>query len=111
MLSNAKTSIVELKDELADGMGKPYSCSSINSRDLAHHVNDILRDKLFQVTAQLADATTKVQKLEQEKGDAWGRMIESVTQNTDLKNSLISSGEYTVVSPTFIFLKGFFGRK
>lgn len=93
LLSNAKTSIVELRDELSDGMRKLYPCSSINSRGLVHRVNDILRDKLFQVTAQLAGATTKVQELEQEKGDVWGRMIESITQNTDLQNSLISSGE------------------
>lgn len=94
LLSNTKTVLSELNDELA-------GCMWLNrlfgySADVSHlgqRVNDLLRDKLHHTMAQLADATSRTRELEEDKRDLWNRNLQQSSQNEVLQQSLISSGK------------------
>ncbi|KAF9450695.1 hypothetical protein P691DRAFT_773695 [Macrolepiota fuliginosa MF-IS2] len=76
LLSNAKTVIAELKDELAD----------------SRRVNDLLRDKLHHTSTQLADVANRARELEDEKREVWGHTLQTNSRNAELQESLITSG-------------------
>lgn len=65
-------------------------------QNLARRVNDLLRDKLYHTSAQLAEAMGKLRELEDEKRKVWDRTLESVSRNTQLHNLLASSGVCTI---------------
>lgn len=86
LLRDARITLIEVKDELFE----------------SQRVNDFYRDKLHVTTTQLAEVTTRVRELETEKGEVWGRTVQSASDNAKLREALVASEERAFESVTRI---------
>lgn len=59
----------------------------------AQRVNDLLRDKLHNTSAQLADVNGRLRELEDEKREVWTDTLLRVARHAELQESAIASGE------------------
>jgi hypothetical protein len=61
----------------------------------AQRVNDLLRDKLHNTSAQLAEVTSRLRELEDEKREVWGDTLQQVARHAELQESVNASSEIT----------------